>query len=158
MCLSFLRVCLRSCAHPSQLRSCLSLHSRTISLTTARSLSPLSIYLSLIFSSSFSLLLSAHLHLNMPRFIASASSGRKHRGHSLPSFFFHGRRARRRRTPAVPTGPAPRPRPLAPTALPSDGSPTCSRPRAGPAVGMVAACFFLFMTPGSRCPRPSSRS
>ena len=81
--------CLRSCAHPSQLRSCLSLHSRTISLTTARSLSPLSIYLSLIFSSSFSLLLSAHLHLNMPRFIASASSGRKHRGHSLPSFFFH---------------------------------------------------------------------
>ena len=52
-------------------------------------LSPLSIYLSLIFSSSFSLLLSAHLHLNMPRFIASASSGRKHRGHSLPSFFFH---------------------------------------------------------------------
>ena len=37
MCLSFLRVCLRSGAHPSQLRSCLSLHSRTISLTTARS-------------------------------------------------------------------------------------------------------------------------
>ena len=32
-----LRVCLRSCAQPSQLRSCLSLHSRTISLTTARS-------------------------------------------------------------------------------------------------------------------------
>ena len=67
----------------------LSLSPLSISFTTARSLSPLSIYLSLIFPSSFSLLLSAHLHLNMPRLIASASSGRKHRGHSLPSFFFH---------------------------------------------------------------------
>ena len=67
----------------------LSLSPLSISFTTARSLSPLSIYLSLIFPSSFSLLLSAHLHLNMPRFIASASSGRKHRGNSLPSFFFH---------------------------------------------------------------------
>jgi hypothetical protein len=67
----------------------LSLSPLSISFTTARSLSPLSIYLSLIFPSSFSLLLSAHLHLNMPRFIASASSGRKHRGHSLPSFLFH---------------------------------------------------------------------
>ena len=35
--LACLLCCLRSCAHPSQLRSCLSLHSRTISLTTARS-------------------------------------------------------------------------------------------------------------------------
>ena len=68
------------------------------------SLSPLSNYLShdcslalatlylplphlLFFLQSTSL--NAHLHLNMPRFIASASSGRKHRGHSLPSFFFH---------------------------------------------------------------------
>ena len=67
----------------------LSLSPLSISFTTARSLSPLSIYLSLIFPSSFSLLLSAHLHLNMPRFIASASSGRKYRGHSLPSCFFH---------------------------------------------------------------------
>jgi hypothetical protein len=114
----------------------------TISLTTARWLSPLSIYLSLIFSSSFSLLLSAHLHLNMPRFIASASSGMGsiEDTHFLPSFFIMA---------AEQDDAAPRPCPLGPL-LAHDRSRQllCQAMGAQPApgqeldlrVGMVAAC------------------
>ena len=120
----------------------LSLSPLSISLTTARSLSPLSIYLSLIFSSSFSLLLSAHLHLNMPRFIASASSGMGsiEDTHFLPSFFIMA---------AEQDDAAPRPCPLGPL-LAHDRSRQllCQAMGAQPApgqeldlrVGMVAAC------------------
>ena len=97
--------CSRLCAHPSAAaHPPLSALELSLSRLLTRPLATLYLPLSHLHLSPQSPSLNARSRLNMPCFnITSASSGRKHRGHSLPDLFF-----------TMAAEDAPRPCPLAP--------------------------------------------
>ena len=93
--------CSRLCAHPpAAAHPPLSALELSLSRLLTRPLATLYLPLSHLHLSPQSPSLNARSRLNMPCFnITSASSGRKHRGHSLPCLFFH--------PPTFPLGTAP---------------------------------------------------